>query len=89
MMNDYLYEAIKMSLLEDIKGIYEYFNVDTENLEGVIVQLNSSKGLGDYLKCNPDKLTDMIEYLSNNLYFSIRLVLTKDAVEKFYPLVKN
>lgn len=88
-MNDYLYEAIRISLLEDIKGIFEYFNEDTENLEGVIVQLNSSRGLGNYLISNPNKITEFVEYLSDNLYFSIKLIISKDDDEKFYPLVKN
>lgn len=88
-MNNYLYEAIRISLLEDIKGIFEYFNEDTENLEGVIVQLNSSRGLGNYLVSNPNKITEFVEYLSNNLYFSIKLIISKDDDEKFYPLVKN
>lgn len=89
MMNNYLYEAIRTSLLEDIKCIFEYFNEDTENLEGVIVQLNSSRGLGNYLISNPNKITEFVEYLSNNLYFSIKLIISKDDDEKFYPLVKN
>lgn len=88
-MNSYLYEAIRISLLEDIKGIFEYFNEDTENLEGVIVQLNSSRGLGNYLISNPNKITEFVEYLSDNLYFSIKLIISKDDDEKFYPLVKN
>lgn len=88
-MNDVLYEAIKKSLIEDIKGIYNYFQKDTENLRGVIVQLNSSKGLGNYLLSNPNKITNMAEYLSENLYFSIKLILTRDGDDELYPLIEN
>lgn len=88
-MNDILYKAIKKSLIEDIKGVYDYFKENTENLEGVIIQFNSSRGIGEYLKDNPKKLTDMIEYLYNNLNFSIRLVITREGDDEFYPLIES
>lgn len=89
MMNDMLYEAIKQALICDMKGMYNYFETNTENLRGVIVQINSSRGLGDYLKSNPDKITELAEYLFKHLNFSIKIVLTADGDDKFYPLIEN
>ena len=88
-MNDMLFEAIKQALICDMKGMYNHFKEDTENLRGVIVQINSSRGLGDYLKSNPDKITELAEYLFKSLNFSIKIILTAEGDDRFYPLIEN
>lgn len=88
-MNEAIYEAIKQALICDMKGMYNYFKRDTENLKGVIIQINSSRGLGDYLTSNPEKITEMAEYLFSHLNFSIKIVLTADGDDRFYPLIEN
>lgn len=87
-MNDFVFDAIKKSLTDDIKIAYEVFkeeNIDKE-LSGVTIHLNSTKGFGEYLKNNPQYIRDLLEPLYQELDFCIKLVFSKDGDEEFYPL---
>lgn len=87
-MNDFVFDAIKKSLTDDIKIAYEVFkeeNIDKE-LSGVTIHLNSTKGFGEYLKNNQQYIRDLLEPLYQELDFCIKLVFTKDGDEEFYPL---
>ena len=88
MMNDFVFNGIKKSLTEDLKIAYEVFKEENKNqeLSGVTLHLNSTKGFGEYLKNNPDKIKDLLEPLYRELDFCIKLVFSKDGDEEFYPL---
>ena len=86
--NDYIYEAIKKSILHDIEIAYEVFKEENyEKLEGVILQLNSTKGFGDFIKNDASKLADFMEHLYNNLEFIVHIAFTEQGEDEFYPLL--
>ena len=87
-MNDQLYEGIKKKLTEDIIIAYEVFKEEEyDNLEGVILQLNSTKGFGEFIKKDPVKLADFMEHLYNNLEFLVHISFTNQGEDEFYPLL--
>lgn len=89
-IEDYLYEGIKKKLTDDIIIAYEVFKLeDHENLEGVILSLNSFEGFGSYLKSNPSKLSDFVHHLYSNIDFIVHLVFAKEGNEEFYPLLEK
>ena len=88
MNNDYIYEAIKKSIINDIELAYEVFKEEEyDNLEGVILQLNSTKGFGEFIKKDPVKLADFMEHLYNNLEFLVHISFTNQGEDEFYPLL--
>lgn len=89
-IEEYLYEGIKKKLTNDIVTAYEVFKLEEhENLEGVILSLNSSEGFGCYLKRNPSKLSDLVQHLYSNVDFIIHLVFSKEGKDEFYPLLEK
>lgn len=87
-MNDYVFEAIRKSLSEDIKLAYEVFKEENKNqeLSGIAIHLNSTKGFGEYLKNNPNRIKDLLEPLYQELEFCIKIVFDTEGDEEFYPL---
>ena len=52
MNNEYIFEAVKMSLLLDIKKVYEYYKVIEPETRGVELKFNVSTGFGEYIYNN-------------------------------------
>lgn len=89
-MINYLYEGVKRKLVEDLIIAHEVFKEEGyENLEGVILSLNNSKGFGMFLKQHPSKLADLSEHLCNNLDFVVQIAFLEKGKEEFYPLIKK
>ena len=89
-INDYVYEGIKKNLTEDLIIAYEVFKEEGyEDLEGVILSLNSSKGFGSFLVSNPSKLADFSNHVYENIDFIVHLAFIKDQEDEFYPLLKK
>lgn len=89
-INDCVYEGIKKSLTEDIILAYEVFKEEGyENLEGVILSLNSFKGFGSFLVSNPTKLSDFSNHIYENIDFIVHLAFSKDQEDEFYPLIEK
>lgn len=88
--NDMLYEAIKTSMVDDLKLVYEVFESDNiENLEGVIVYLNSLREFGNYLKNDHVKLAEFIEHLMYNVDFHVHVAFGEKGDDEFFPLIRN
>ena len=88
MNNEQIYKAIKVKILDDLEIAYEVFKEEEyENLRGVILQLNSSKGFGEYLKNDHSKLSDFIEHLYEHLDFLVHITFSEDVEEEFFPLL--
>ncbi len=89
-INECLYEGIKKNLTEDIIIAYEVFKEEGyENLEGVILSLNSSKGFGSFLVSNPEKIADFSDHIFENIEFVVHLAFSKDQEDEFYPLIEK
>jgi hypothetical protein len=89
-INECLYEGIKKNLTEDLLVAYEVFKEEGyENLEGVILSLNSSKGFGSFLVANPSKLADFSNHVYENIEFIVHLAFSKDQEDEFYPLIEK
>jgi hypothetical protein len=87
-MNDCLYEAIKKSMVEDLKIAYEVFKDEGyENLEGVILALNPLKDFGSFIKNDPVKLGDFYEHLYSSVDFIVHIAFNIDGEDEFYPLL--
>ena len=88
MNNEMIYNAIKVSIIDDLNIVYEVFKEEgIENLEGVIVYLNSLRGLGSYLKNNTIKLAEFIEHLIHNLDFHVQLSFGEKDDDEYFPLI--
>lgn len=87
MINDYLFEAIKMSLLLDIKKVYEYYKVNEPQVKGVELKFNINNGFGEYIYSNKDKLIELIEYFNESVNFQYKFIFDKEGDEEFYPLM--
>ena len=88
--NDHVYEAIKKSIINDVQIAYEVFKEEGyDNLEGVILCLNSFSKFSIYLKENPVKLADFTECLFTSFDFIVQLSFVKDGEDEFYPLVNE
>lgn len=86
--NEMIYNVIKASIIDDLNIVYEVFKEEgIENLEGVIVYLNSLRGLGSYLKNNPLKLAEFIEHLIHNLDFHVQLSFGEKDDDEYFPLI--
>lgn len=89
-MINYLYEGVKRKLTEDLIIAYEVFKEEGyEDLIGVILSLNNSKGFGLFLREHPEKLADFSEHLYVALDFTVHLAFLEDGNDDFYPLIKN
>lgn len=89
-MINYLYEGVKRKLTEDLIIAYEVFKEEEyEDLIGVILSLNNSKGFGLFLREHPEKLADFSEHLYTALDFTVHLAFLEDGSDDFYPLIKN
>ena len=89
-INDCVYEGIKKNLTEDLINAYEVFKDEGyEDLEGVILSLNSSKGFGSFLVSNPSKLADFSNHVYENIDFIVHLAFVKDQEDEFYPMLKK
>jgi hypothetical protein len=89
-INDCVYEGIKKNLTEDLLIAYEVFKEEGyEDLEGVILSLNSSKGFGSFLASNPSKMADFSNHVFENIDFIVHLAFIKDQEDEFYPLLKK
>ena len=90
MMNDQLYEGIQKKLTEDILIAYEVFKEEGhENLEGVILSLNSFGNFASYLRSNPTKLADFTEHIYANIDFIVHLAFSKEHDDELYPLIEK
>ena len=88
MSNEQLYQAIKIKIIEDLNIAYEIFKEENyNNLGGVILQLNSSKGFGQYIKNDPAKLSDFLEHLYTHLDFLVHITFDEHVEEEFFPLL--
>lgn len=87
MNNEYIFEAVKMSLLLDIKKVYEYYKVTEPETRGVELKFNISNGFGEYIYNNNDKLMELIEYFNKSISFPYRFIFEKEGEEEFYPLL--
>ena len=88
--NNHIYEGIKKKLTEDLIIAYEVFKEEGhQNLEGVILSLNSFGNFASYLKDNPEKLADFTEHIYANIDFTVHLVFSKDHEDEFYPLIEK
>lgn len=86
--NEQLYQAIKIKILDDLNIAYEVFKEEGyENLGGVILQLNSTKGFGEYIKNDPKKLSDFLEHLYTHLDFLVHITFGEHVEEEFFPLL--
>jgi len=86
--NEQLYQAIKIKILDDLNIAYEVFKEEGfENLGGVILQLNSTKGFGEYIKNEPKKLSDFLEHLYTHLDFLVHITFGEHVEEEFFPLL--
>ena len=89
-INDCVYEGIKKNLTEDLIIAYEVFKEEGyDDLEGVILSLNSSKGFGSFLVSNPSKMADFSNHVYENIDFIVHLAFIKDQEDEFYPLLKK
>ena len=90
MMNNQIYEGIKKKLTEDIIIAYEVFKEEGhQNLEGVILSLNSFGNFGEYLRENPEKMADFTGHIFENIDFVVHLAFSKDGKDEFYPLIEK
>lgn len=89
MMNKVLFRAIQKSLVSDIRGVYNTFSEEYDNLEGLILQLNINRTLGEYLKQNPSKIEELLLYLNKEVDFKVKLLFTSTEEEKFYPIINE
>lgn len=90
MMNNQIYEGIKKKLTEDIIIAYEVFKEEEhQNLEGVILSLNSFGNFGKYLRENPDKMADFTGHIFENIDFVVHLAFSKDGKDELYPLIEK
>ena len=87
MMNKVLFRAIQKSLVADIRGVYNTFSEEYDNLQGLILQLNINRTLGEYLKQNPSKIEELLLYLNKEVDFKVKLLFTSTDEEKFYPII--
>lgn len=87
MNNEYIFEAIKMSLLLDIKKVYEYYKVNEPSVRGVELKFNVSRGFGEYIYNNHDKLKELIDYFTTSISFPYRFIFDTEGDEEFYPLM--
>ena len=86
--NEQLYQAIKIKILDDLNIAHEVFKEEGyENLGGVILQLNSTKGFGEYIKNDPKKLSDFLEHLYMHLDFLVHITFGEHVEEEFFPLL--
>ena len=86
-MNKVLFRAIQKSLVSDIRGVYNTFSEEYDNLQGLILQLNINRTLGEYLKQNPSKIEELLLYLNKEVDFKVKLLFTSTDEEKFYPII--
>ena len=86
-MNDHIFEAVKMSLLFDMKRVYNYYKNDDPNVKGVEFKFNISHGFGEYIYNNTDKLMNMVEYFNGSIEFPYRFIFEEEGEEEFYPLI--
>lgn len=90
MNNEMIYNAIKVSIIDDMNIVYEVFKEEgIENLEGVIIYLNSLRGLGNYLKNNPIKLAEFVDHLLSHLDFRIQISFGEKDEDEYFPLICN
>lgn len=89
MMNKVLFRAIQKSLVSDIRGVYNTFSEEYDDLQGLILQLNINRTLGEYLKQNPSKIEELVLYLNKEVDFRVKLIFTSTEEEKFYPLLNE
>ena len=88
MNNDLIYEAIKKSILHDIEVAYEVFKQEGyDNLEGIILQLDTRNGFGQFIKNDHDKLADFMVHLYTNLEFHVNITFTDQDEDEFFPLL--
>ena len=87
MNNEYIFEAIKMSLLLDIKKVYEYYKINEPEVRGVELKFNVSNGFGEYIYNNTDKLMELIEYFNKHVQFPYKFIFDKEGEEEYYPLM--
>lgn len=87
MNNEQLYHAIKIKIIDDLNIAYEVFQEEEyDTIKGVILQLNSTRGFGQYIKNDPSKLSDFLEHLYENLDFLVHITFDENAEEEFFPL---
>lgn len=87
-MNNYIFDAIRASLTKDINKAYNIFKDKYNDVIGVSLLLNTTRGFGEYLKNHPDKVKELLEPLYMDLKFPIKLIFTEKGEEEFYPLFK-
>lgn len=86
--NDLIYKAIKKSIIDDIEVAYEVFKQERyDNLEGIILQLNTRNGFGEFIKNDHEKLADFMVYLYKNLEFQVNITFTDQDEDEFFPLL--
>lgn len=87
MNNEYIFEAIKMSLLLDTKKVYEHYKVTDPEIKGIKIKFNISHGFGEYIYNNSDKLMELIDYFNKSVNFPYKFIFDKEGEEEFYPLI--
>lgn len=89
-MKDYVYEAIVKSIINDMKLAYDVFDDEYEDLDGVILYLNtSSDGFGGYLYKHSEKIQDFALKINRGCDFNTKLIFTSTGQEGYYPLAKE
>lgn len=88
-MNDYLFEAIKIKLLEDFETVYDYYKSKDESVKGVEFKFNVTRGFGEYIYTNTDKLVDMVRYFNDNISFPYKFHFHEIGDEEFYPMMEK
>lgn len=86
-MNNVLFEAIKIKLLEDITNVYNYYISQNSFVKGVEFKFNVTNGFGEYIYTNHDKLIELVRYFNENITFPYRFYFDEEGEEEFYPMM--
>ena len=89
MNNDILFECLKRSVTYDLLKVHKKLKEEYPDLKGIAISFNTSLKFGQYLLENPKRIHKLIETLYEVIPFEIKVILTRDIDEGYYPILPD